>query len=185
MEVAIHLIELSVPNNLQTVATLLLGILVGSLYNAAVIYFMASIVTNNPWSVIHCYRAALLVWLKLALLYLITTIATLAGLIAFVIPGIIAFIRFAFADFICILEDRTALDAMNESWQRTQRYQWEIMVGYALLLLLFEGPIYIFYQFTSQPIAESVLHIVSNIVTFIGAVYLFRIYTLLKSTVID
>ena len=61
------------------------------------------------------------------------------GMILLVIPGLYVAARWSLANALVIGEGLGSTDSLRESWQRTQRHAWTIVVCYLLLGLVFLG----------------------------------------------
>ncbi|WP_231735774.1 hypothetical protein [Vibrio sp. MEBiC08052] len=55
------------------------------------------------------------------------------GFIALIIPGIYIAARYAFADFETVLNNRSPISALNESWQDTKDIVGKLMIVTALM----------------------------------------------------
>lgn len=72
-------------------------------------------------------------WFRLFVVYLIYGIAIMLGFIALIIPGIYIAARYAFADFETVLNNRSPISALNESWQDTKDIVGKLMIVTALM----------------------------------------------------
>jgi uncharacterized membrane protein len=66
-------------------------------------------------------------WLQAVLANLIVTVAVVIGFILLVIPGIYLAVKLSCVPFIVIDEGRDAMDAIQESWRRTDGYFWTLL----------------------------------------------------------
>lgn len=72
--------------------------------------------------------------------YLLATIlggiCTLLGLLCFIIPGIIVWIRFSFFSFFIIDQETGPIQALEESWNTVKGVTWKLFLFWCLVLLI-------------------------------------------------
>ncbi len=110
------------------------------LYLSALIIFMASRVDGNFPSFKAVYTKAFQFWLPMLVIYLITFILIGIGFMALIIPGMIVMARTSYAQFYCVLENISPMDAIKKSWSETKENQWVILIGLAVMQLTVEVP---------------------------------------------
>ncbi len=72
-------------------------------------------------------------FVQLVLLAFIADVLLIAGFILLIIPGIYLLVRFSFAYYALMIEQRSAFDSLSRSWQLTQGHWWKLF--WALLVL--------------------------------------------------
>jgi hypothetical protein len=75
-------------------------------------------------------------WWKIVLVEILVVILIFAGLILFIIPGLIILSRLVFAPFITINRNVGVVEALNESWSMTKGYAWTIFTTILFSLVL-------------------------------------------------
>lgn len=122
------------PETLQNLALVnLLNLTLMPIYRGAIIAYLGSVVDNKPLSVFQCLSIAMGRWRHLLLVYIFTGFAVASGFMLLIIPGIVLLIRFAFADYACILEGKSSLQAMKSSWKATPAWFWPLLSGLSIL----------------------------------------------------
>lgn len=117
--------------------------LIGLLYpiaSGALIVQMAALSQHQVASFSQCLSHSLRYAALLLLAYVMLGSAVYLGLVVFVLPGIWFYARLSQAPILVLLEQKNAMEAIKESFRRTEHRQWEIftaimMVG-ALILLI-------------------------------------------------
>ena len=67
---------------------------------------------------------------------LLSGLLTMLGFVFLIVPGLILSARWSIASGLVIAEDRSATQAMRESWEATRASQWSIVLVYVLYFLL-------------------------------------------------
>lgn len=104
-------------------------------YTGALVFLLASLVQNKPWNIRDCYRVAVLYWPPLFLLMVYCNIVTSIGFLAFIVPGLWLFSRYAFVNFVAVLQKLSFASAIQRSVELSLPYRAAIMVTSGLLLL--------------------------------------------------
>jgi hypothetical protein len=94
---------------------------------AAITRAAADIYLGEPVGIGKTYRFALgrvhsILWITI-----LSLLATLAGFILLVIPGIFVFVRLAFASAVLVIEDRRGTKALGRSWRLARGHFWRIL----------------------------------------------------------
>jgi hypothetical protein len=103
----------------------------------------------------------------------------------FLVPGLIALGRFAFADFDLLLNKHNPADAMRTSWEATRPYFWLILSGYLVIFAAVIAP-YFFLVFVLEDlikdlgIFEVVLDTLYAVLSTLLTIFRFRVYDLAK-----
>lgn len=119
---------------------LLLGLLAYPIYAGGVIFFIASVISGNRLNAKSCWLLGLRYWSPFLFLSLLLGIVTGLGFLLFLIPGLVALARFAFAEFDLLLKDQSPPDALRHSWKETRPYFWLLLGGYGVIFAAFYVP---------------------------------------------
>jgi hypothetical protein len=155
------------------------------IYWGATILLMQSKLDDAPLSASQAIIASLSFWRSLLFTFILTSFAVFGGLLLVILPGIYIGVRLAFADYICVLEKKSALDSLKQSWTDTADYFWTLLLG---LIILFIGT-----QLIKMPIAHTLSNMeersllielpIVAVVDLLGAlitVFGFRIYCVMR-----
>jgi hypothetical protein len=107
------------------------------IYTGALIYQLARLEAGQPWTVREGFIAGVRLWDKLLLVNLVSLALTLIGLMAFIVPGVIAYARLALAEFRVVLAGDSPKDALRNSFSMTRPYTLPIIACTAVLFGLF------------------------------------------------
>ncbi|MEM6581343.1 MAG: hypothetical protein AAF699_08730 [Pseudomonadota bacterium] len=151
------------------------------LYQAAIIFFVASAVSDRRLGVNACLKLASRVWVPLFILSVISAPIIWIGLALLIIPGLFVIARLLFAQFYCIFDGMNPVDAIKASWNETMELQWTILGGLVLVVLACTMPILLLQQIV---VSLGALNIVTAIlISVLGAVlstpptvFAFRMY---------
>jgi hypothetical protein len=119
-------------------------------------------------------------WWPFLLLSLFVGVVFLVGLLFFILPGLIAMGRFAFAGFHLLLDEQDPLDAVKKSWYTTKSYWATIVIGYLGIVVLLL-PVW-FLVGSSNGIVQLVLETVGSVVEMLFTIFAFRVYSLAKES---
>ncbi|NVK39597.1 MAG: hypothetical protein HWE39_00010 [Oceanospirillaceae bacterium] len=163
---------------------MLLNLTLLPIYWGATILFLQSVVDNRPLGALTAIRSSLKYWRRLLLTYLMMAVAVTLGLLLFIVPGIVAGVRLAFADYVCVLENRKAGESLRQSWGDTREYFWLLLNG---MLIIFGGLFLMEMLFTlidrnvvSLAPLNPVLGILLDLLGTLVTIYGFRVYCLMK-----
>ncbi|WP_417584454.1 YciC family protein [Nitrincola sp.] len=162
---------------------LLLGLLqlaLLPLYWGATIFYMQSVLDGKPLSVMSAISLGMSSWGRLLLTYILNGFAVLLGLIMLVIPGVYVGVRLAFADYVCVLEGKSATQSLKQSWSQTQPYFWMLLQGFVIIFLCL-----LLIEMLIQQIFGSTLPgtLLSLLVDFCGVmltVFGFRVFSVMR-----
>ncbi|MGY0216355.1 hypothetical protein ACWJJH_03080 [Endozoicomonadaceae bacterium StTr2] len=135
------------------------------LCQGALIAYLSSAVSGETLSPINAFRISRRFLVSMIAIYLI--IYTLSG-IAFaflIIPGLIVWIKFAFSEFYCILENSKAVESVKKSWPATKPCFWLLVKGQFLIMLVTMAPAIALINFD---IADTVT---GSIINFLVGIY--------------
>jgi len=112
-----------------------LNLLFMPIYWGATIFFMQSTIQSPIFTAGQAIAASIKTWLKLFLVFFLTSVCVLFGFMAFIIPGIYVAIRLSLSHYICIAENKGTMDSLKQSWERTGDYVWLILKGTAIIMI--------------------------------------------------
>jgi len=112
---------------------MILEMLVLPVYWGATIFYLQSVIDSRTLKPISAIQLGIGSWGRLLLTYILNAIAVAVGLMLMIIPGVYVGIRFAFADYVCILEKQGPGNALKRSWEQTDGYFWVLLQGLAIL----------------------------------------------------
>jgi len=151
-------------------------------YLGGTILYLQSVIDNRPLHPLTAILSSASCWGRLLLTYMLNALAISLGLMLLLLPGVYFGVRFAVADYSCVLERRGPVAAMRQSWELTPEYFWPLLQGMALLLsLLFLANILVGQAFMEQPL---LLVPMSALLDFLGVlvtIYGFRVYCDIRS----
>ncbi|SON52559.1 hypothetical protein [Vibrio tapetis] len=151
------------------------------IFQAALIMMLKSQVTGERLSVSDCYRLGAAAYLRLAAIYLCAGLGIMFGFILLVIPGLIIMSRLCIAEYYCLFEGKTAMDSLQASWQKTKEYQWPILGGYLLVMIVQALPIIAIDQLLEitqlmNPITRFLSGAFESVLISVLTVFTFRLY---------
>ena len=162
---------------------LLLGLLqlgLLPLYWGATIFYMQSVLDGKPLTPMNAISLGMTSWGRLLVTYILNGLAVLLGLIALIVPGVVVGVRLAFADYICVLENKSATESIKQSWSQTQPYFWMMLQGFILIFL----SLFLLEILIQQIIGSNVVGmLLSLIVDFCGVmltVFGFRVFSAMR-----
>jgi hypothetical protein len=152
------------------------------LYLSALIVFMASRVDGNSPSFKSVYTKAFQFWWPMAVVYLVTSILIGIGFLALIIPGLIVMARTSYAQFYCVLENNSPMEAIKKSWSETRENQWIILIGLTVMYLAIEVPDWLASKALSAiGVNYAFIHVVTSILYGIlfslPIIFAFRMYS--------
>ena len=158
------------------------------LIQGVVIVFITLVITGENIQLKGCYKFALKRWAPLILLYILMSLAVAAGLILFIIPGLIIGIRLMFSEFYCVLYEQNPKEAFNSSWEQTKGHQCLLLGG--ILSIVVVGGIamsflergMIFFNI-GYPLISFISNIMSYTLGFIVTIFTYRVFTLHIETI--
>ena len=123
--------------------TTMVGLVVYPLYQGALIAYMASVISGDTLARGQCYGVALHYWRPLFLLSVLVSLALMAGLFLFILPGFYIMARLAFSEFYCVLNKQSPFSSIEASWNATKGIEWRILLGGVVLLLITLLPVWL------------------------------------------
>lgn len=147
------------------------------IYLGATIFYMQSVVDQQPISAIQAWALGLKNWGRLFFTFLLSAMAISAGLMLVIIPGLYIAVRLGLANQVCLLEKRSPVESLKTSWSGTSDLFWLLAKGLALIYgLLFLGELLISPMVEGQSIAGFIFSALLDFLNVFGAIYSFRIY---------
>ena len=111
----------------------LAGFLFRPVYTAGLIWQITRLVDGVPWTLKECLAVGIRCWSRLLLVYVVSSVLIFAGLLAFLIPGLVVLARLSLAEFGVVLEGMGPKEALIRSNARVRGFTLE-MVGCTLVL---------------------------------------------------
>lgn len=161
----------------------ILDLMVYPIYQGALIFWMAARLSGESLPPSQCYKKSVAIWPQLMLVYVLSSMAVMAGFLLLLIPGFIALARVAFADFFCALQGRNAFDSIIESFKATADFQWVLLKGLLLIILTVGAASWGIHQLLLQAefynfATAVVLGIAESLLFTLALIYAFRVYCL-------
>ncbi len=159
------------------------GVVVYPIYQGAMILYLASVVTDEYLPKSQYYRLAIRSWVPLMVLYILVSLALMAGFLLLVIPGVVVMGRTVFSEFYCLFQSKSGIDSFAESWKATKRTQWILIGGIIVISICTSLPVYgieyiLEYVELSNPVFSFSINIVGSVLTTLFTIFAFRVYTL-------
>lgn len=172
----------------QGVAALtLLNMTLLPIYTAATIMYFSAVVQDRQITAGQAIMLGMSRWWALLLVFIFSGFAIFSGLLFLIIPGLFIMMRLAFADYICVTEQKGPIQALKESWERTQDYFWMLLNGLAILFVVISGTEMALEmllrnaELLDGPI-RALINIVFSVLNTVITIYGFRIYCMQKDT---
>ena len=163
----------------------LIGLLAAPVYAAGVIFYIASVIADQPIDTKTAWSLGVKYWGRLLLLIIYVAIIVLAGVLALIIPGLIFVCLYSFSAFHLLLNNRSPVDAMRDSWHTTKIFFWTILGGYFVISVVLDIPYYgLLAVLEQRRLDQDLLLIVLNIMyaflSFVYTIFAFRVYQYAK-----
>lgn len=179
---SVYIIESEAQGYIKYVPSLL-HLLYKPIYTGGFIYLMSLLVSQGNWDIRKCLSVGFNSWQNLILVYFASSVIIIAGIIAFIIPGLILFARLSLSEFVVVLEKTTAKKAITKSYGISKPFTLEI-IGSTFLLSLVLAAISLLVQFGANAISLNtyllfvVIAMLGIILESIVSILLFRFYDL-------
>jgi len=161
-------------------------ILVSIIASVATIQYIDSSIKAAPLSVTQSWLLAVTKLPGYLVLSLLSILAVAAGLLVFIIPGIVVMVRISLASYIYLLENRSAKQSIKDSWELTRGHFGDLFFG-TILLAIPGGVLGYVVAGSADPIDSSLQAVVaSSVEMFFGVlltVFYYRVYSYLKGGV--
>lgn len=170
----------------EHVIPMTIGFIAYPIYAVAVVFYISSIISGEHLDTKLLWKLGLKFWLPYMILSLLVTLALMAGFILLVIPGIILFIRYSFAEFELLFNQSNPIDAMANSWNATREYMWVLFGGILIISIAFYLPYYLIFSLFDESslfylVLEVVLNIIYSVLAVLYTIFAFRVYEFAKS----
>lgn len=165
----------------NTALASLIRILLLPFYLGGTIIYLQSVIDDNPLHPLTAILSSPSCWGRLLLTYVLNALAISLGFMLLIIPGIYFGVRFAVADYACVLERRGPIEAMRKSWELTPDYFWLLFQGIALLMgLIFLANISVTRLLGDETILVALSSILFDFLGVLVTIYGFRIYCVMR-----
>lgn len=175
-----HLLNES-PITVQVIP-ILLDFLGYPIYISALILYIASVNAGKALGVKDALRHSLRYYIPMLIVAILTTIGIIFGLILLIIPGLLLLVKWAFTELEVVLNNKTPIEAMKQSWQKTKGYMATLLFGFLFITLITEVSIYIiesvFSHYIFTNIATELIYIPFYMLI---ATYAFHVYQISTS----
>ena len=157
------------------------------LYAVGVIYYMAAAINGEAMNTKTAWAWGFKFWVPYLLLTILVTTVVVLGIIAFIIPGLILAVRYAFCEFELLFNNRQPLDAIKTSWANTQKYFWPLFGGYFILATFLIAPLFVIGpMLEGEGLVNNVLgtglNIVSTVLEMLFTIFAYRVYVIAKES---
>jgi len=139
----------------------LVGFLFRPVYTAGLIWLLTRLVAGTPWTLRECLGVGIRCWSRLLVVYLASSVLIFAGLLAFLIPGLIVLARLSLAEFGVVLEGMGPRQALARSNERVRGFTADVVGSTLVLSFLLVGldviTNYLLARFSLQGYAAAIL----------------------------
>ncbi|MCY1539367.1 hypothetical protein D9M68_749490 [compost metagenome] len=171
-----------------TVYGILVGLLFYPLYTGALIRFLAARSNGESPALLDLLASSLQLWPRFVLLAGLSTLAIMLGASLFVLPGLWIMVKLAFAEYLLVLRGLAPLQAIQESFELTSGYFWQIL----LCILCVMVPLWLL-DWSTQPAEGTepdmlfgvLLGSVNRFLQLFATVMLFRLFMLRETLPAD
>ena len=125
------------PEGIIGYAPFLIRFLYKPIYTGGFIYLISILVSESNWEIKGCLMVGLRNWQNLIIIYVVSSLIIVAGIVAFIIPGLIMFARLSLSEFFVVLERTNPKEAMLKSFKWSKPFTWEIIGCTFLLSIMF------------------------------------------------
>jgi hypothetical protein len=162
-------------------ASIVLSMLFYPVYVGALIIFVDSRSHRIRLKPRQVLEMALFRWPSFAVLAAISTLLIMVGVWMLILPGVYVMIKLAFAEYLLVLEGKSPLDAIKESFELTKGHFFTILS----CVLLVMGPIWLVDWFayrelgnSPDPVGTVLLESFNSFFQLFVSVALYRMFTL-------
>ncbi|RAU16599.1 hypothetical protein DN062_17265 [Nitrincola tibetensis] len=171
----------TLPSSFLLIGLLELALL--PLYWGATIFYMKSVLDGNPLPTLQAISLGISSWGRLLITYLLNGLAVMAGLIMLIIPGVFVGVRLSFADYICVLEGKTASTSLKQSWGQSKEFFWTLLQGYLLIFVSLLLMQMLIENIVGSSGISILLSLVIDFCSILITIFGFRLYTLSQDKV--
>ena len=157
--------------------------LVYPVFEIALIFYVASVITDKPISISSALRLGIRFWIPYIVLTILIILVVGLGIVLLIIPGIYFVLKLLFASFELLLKGKKPIESLESSWERTKGYVGKLLGGGLIIFGIFYIPYWILGSlFDSKTTAYLLFYTMGNILaSLMGAVFIifvFRVYWL-------
>ena len=162
-----------------------IGLLASPLYSVGVVFYIASIIREEPIDTKTAWMLGIRFWSLYLILNLMTGAMIIAGFMMLILPGLVFVIRFSFSEFDLLLNKSKPLDAMKNSWNLTRPHMSEIFGGFVVITLVLFTPYYLVISLFKESnifywVINTGLSILYSVLEVFYTIFAFRIYDYVK-----
>jgi hypothetical protein len=169
---------------------LLINMLVYPIYHVATIFFIAAVVSGEKIGTSTLWRLGIRFWLPYTIMSVLFGLSAMAGFILLIVPGVILLLRWSFASFDLVLNQRKPYEALKNSWMATKNYVGPLLKGYLTLIVILYCPnilLSVIVEFwlgstsISFQIFNTTLSLFYEVLSVMFTIYTFHIYSLYRT----
>ena len=160
-----------------------IGLLFYPLYTAVLILFLDARSNERHVAGRELLAMALRLWPAFALLAAISTLVIMFGMSLFLLPGLWVMVKLVFAEYFLVLRNRTPLGAIQDSFQLTNGYFWQILgcvLAVMVPLWLLDGLSSMVWSDTPAPWLMLVIDSANGFLQLFTSVVVFRLFMLIE-----
>lgn len=166
----------------------LTGLLFYPIYSAALILFLDARSRGQQPRARDLLTLALWLWPTFALLVGLSSLLIMLGISLLVLPGLWVMVKLAFAEYLLVLRGLTPLDALRESFRKTNGHFWSLL--FCVLTVVMPVLLLDWFAFPAQGQASNdalafLLDCVSGFLLLFATVVLFRFFMLVSDPPTD
>lgn len=164
----------------------LMMLLIRPFADAALVTRLGGIQQGRPRSLADCLLMAGATGPWLLIAYVLLGLATYAGFLMFILPGIWIYARLSLTPFLVVLERQDPIAAIKGSFQRTRSVQWYLigalmLVGLLAMVTAELIGLSLFSLAGRNPASEAAVALIAGLAGALVTVLLFRFYVLTGS----
>lgn len=156
-------------------------LLASPLYAIAVIFYIASQIKGEAISVKTAWQFGIKYWQPYLALTILLLIIFMLGFMLLFIPGVILVVRYAFAEFELLFNNKRPIDAMKSSWAASGQCFWKLLGGFFIIASALYIPLILIQVSvddfeTTYPILDSMLNILYSVPQVLLTIFSYRVY---------
>jgi Membrane domain of glycerophosphoryl diester phosphodiesterase len=131
-----NLLNLVISKKVLFVISLIYSLSIGITFLGAAIFYVYQKLNQIDVTILQSLQKSARKLPQLILLAVLQTIILMSGLILFIIPGIYFSVRLSFAFYAIIIENLSATNALNRSWQLVKGHWWQVFWAFFVLFTI-------------------------------------------------